>query len=126
MAEYVAGSRVEGGKVVEKGLIQTGRLGNLKAALSYGWPPIPFEDLMTQSPAEFYSDDAPYKYAQAWSMIHFLVHGARGKRAAMLREYVARLSSGSSAEEALASAFGREDLGALELEWLKYVVSLKS
>ncbi len=120
MAEYVGATRVEKGKAVERGGIQAGRLNDLKAAFKYGWPPVPFEKIMTESQPEFYSKFAPFRYAQAWSMIHFFIHGEGGRWKGLLREYVDRLAAGDGAREAFAATFGKHDLAPVEAAWLKH------
>jgi tetratricopeptide (TPR) repeat protein len=120
MAEYVGSSRVEQGKVVERGRIQAGRLADLQAAMKYGWRFVPFDRIMVESQASFYGRFAPFKYAQAWSMIQFFIQGADGKRRSMLQAYVRALSAGATAQEAFEVTFGREDLRAIENEWLDH------
>jgi len=124
MAEYVAASKVERGKVVERGKILEGRLANLRMALKYGWKPAPFDQIMVESQSSFYGKGAAFKYAQAWSMVHYFLHGEKGKWVALLAAYVKRLAAGDAAPEAFAVTFGKEDLGALEAAWRAYVGGL--
>ena len=117
MAEYVGATRIEKGKVVETGGIQEGRLRNLKDALKYGWKPLPFAEIMQESRAEFYGVNAAFKYAQAWSMIHFFMKGDSGKWRPVLKEYIERLAAGDTAEEAYEATFAKQDLAALQKAW---------
>jgi tetratricopeptide (TPR) repeat protein len=123
MAEYVGASRLRG-KAVEVGGIQEGRLENLKAAIKYGWKPVEFDRIMVEPKAIFYGEQAPFKYAQAWSMIHFFRHGDQGRWRELLGAYIGRLAAGDSAREAFESTFGREDLQAMQSSWLRYVGAL--
>jgi hypothetical protein len=119
MAEYVGATRVEAGRVVQTGGLQEGRLSNLKAAMKYGWRARPFRDIMRESQAEFYGADAPFKYAQAWSMIHFFMHGEGGRHREALKAYIERLKAGDTAAEAFEAAFGAKDLDAMDAAWRK-------
>lgn len=125
MAEYVGASRVERGKATASGLVQSGRLRNLQMALRYGWRPPSFPALMTQSKAEFYGVDAPLKYAQAWSVVHFLRQADAGRGRDLLEGYIRRLAAGDQAAEAFLSSFGRENVADLESRWRRYVDALK-
>lgn len=120
MAEYVAACRVENGKVVRSGGILEDRLGNLKAALKYGWVPRPFREIMVETPAEFCGKAAPLRYAQAWSMIHFFMQAEGGRWRPKLAEYMDRLAAGEGAREAMVSVFGKGDLKELEEAWMKH------
>jgi hypothetical protein len=84
-----------------------------------------FEDLMTQAPAEFYSGPVSFKYAQAWSMVHFFCEAAGGRHRPRIEAYFRALASGADARGALGAAFGDADLKALEKEWLEYVRGLE-
>jgi len=120
MAEYVAASKVEKGKVLQSGGILTGRLENLKLAMKYGWQPLGFQRMMLEPQSEFYGADAPFQYAQAWSMIRFFLHGDDGKWKPLLRRYAARLLEGAAPLAAFEATFGQEDLPRLEAAWLGY------
>ncbi len=124
MAEYVGASRVEKGKVAERGRIQEGRLDDLKAALKYGWKPVPFGQILVESQASFYAKDAPFKYAQAWSMIHFFLHAQNGRWKDLLAAYISRLAAGDAPADASRATFGKENLKEMEEAWLRYVKEL--
>ena len=125
MAEYVSGVLVKDGKLLKTGLVLKGRLLNLKAALQYGWEPVPFSRIMNESQIEFYGQDPSLRYAQAWSMVHYFIHGSGGKYRRVLVEYVSRLVDGATGDDAYAATFGKEDVEAMEREWRKYVDALK-
>lgn len=124
MAEYVGASKVEKGKIAGRGLIQSGRLRNLKMAMAYGWQPRPFRKIMLESDGEFYGQDAPFKYAQAWSMVHFFRHAEGGKWKGAFDAYVHRLVAGDSASEAFEAAFGKLPMREIESAWRAYVEKL--
>ena len=105
-------------------LLLSPKLNNLRAAVKHGWKPGAFESIMVESQASFYDKHAPFKYAQAWSMIHFFLHGEKGRWRGLLGEYVRKLGGGASAQEAFAVTFGKEDLRAMEAAWLGHVSGL--
>ena len=123
MAEYMGGLRVEVPKsgpprIVEQGRILEGRL----RALKLGLPMVlKFEDLMMQTPAQFYSGPVPLKYAQSWAMIHFFHEAEGGRHRPRLEAYFRKLKEGGTPREALQAGFGNADLATLQKEWLEYV-----
>lgn len=119
MAEYVAATVVEKGQPSVSGLLAD-RLADLQAAIRYGWLPLGFDRIMQESRAEFYGKDAALKYAQAWSMIHFLAHGEGGTHRPLLEAYIARLRAGDDAREAFTAVFGSLNLRDLEAGWRKH------
>ncbi|HVE42318.1 MAG TPA: DUF1570 domain-containing protein, partial [Planctomycetota bacterium] len=88
MAEYVSGVRIEGGKVASVGAVLRARLRNLQAALESGWDGFAFEFVLRESKETFYTLAPELQYAQAWSMVHFLMHGKGGKYKPLLEQYV--------------------------------------
>ena len=123
MAEYVAGAEVEGGAVVRVGVVK-GRLRLLKAWLDRGAPMIGFATIMRESQAQFYSTLPDLQYAQAWAMVHFLRHGAGGRHRDLLDRYIAMLVQGKNGDDAYAETFAKEDLGALQQDFLRHVKGL--
>jgi tetratricopeptide (TPR) repeat protein len=120
MAEYVGAARVEKGAVVERGGIQTGRLDNLIMAVKYGWQPLPFPEIMLQSQAGFYAEQAPLKYAQAWSMVRYFMDGDGGRWKPVLKEYIGRILKGDSGPAAFEATFAKQDVKEMEAGWLKH------
>lgn len=127
MAEYMGAIRVEVGRdgkarVAERARVLAGRLQVLKMGLRTA---IPFEDLMTQAPAEFYSGPVAFKYAQAWSMVHFFYEASGGRYRPRIEAYGRALASGADARRAFEAAFRDADVKGLEKEWLEYVRALE-
>ncbi len=127
MAEYMGSIRVEVAKtgppkVVERGRILEGRLKALKLGLPFA---MKFEDIMMQTPAQFYSGPVPIKYAQAWTMIHFFHEAAGGKHRARLDAYFRKIKDGGTAREAFQAGFGDADLEGLQKDWLEHVRKLE-
>ncbi len=117
IAEYMGSITVEKGKVVAKARVLNRLLGlkpNLRAAL-------PFDNIMNQSPGEFYAGPVSFKYAQAWSMVHFCYEHEGGKYRRLIDAYYKALLEGKSMREAYQEVFAKEDLKALKTEWEAYV-----
>ncbi|MBI3855832.1 MAG: DUF1570 domain-containing protein [Planctomycetes bacterium] len=124
MAEYVSGVEVAGGRVVSTGGILKGRLNNLQAALDTGWEGFPFDFVFWESKEQFYTLFPELQYAQAWSMVHFLMQGKGGRYKPLLDRYLKVLKETRSAAEARA-VFTGADLPAIQREWVAYVKALK-
>ncbi len=122
IAEYMGGLTIDKGKIVEKARLLTGRLKGLKRDLKHA---LDFDDIIKQTPGEFYSGPVSFKYAQAWSMIHFFYEHEKGKHRALLDSYYKLLVEGKENEDAFDETFGKADLAALKKEWSGYVEKLE-
>ena len=123
-AEYFGATRIEGGKVAAAGLMQEGRLKNIQYALRGGGS-FGFAKILNETPRQFYSGDVGTKYAQAWSMVHFFIHGAGGRYKPFLLDYYQALRDGKTQKGAYEASFGKAPMGTMEGEWRKYVEGLK-
>jgi hypothetical protein len=127
IAEYMGGIKVEvvnkkDSKIVEKARVLDGRLKGLKMSLNFA---LKFEDIMMQTPAQFYSGPVSFKYAQAWSMVHFLYEASGGKHRPLVESYFKKLKDGGTPREAFDTAFGGGKVEELQKEWLEYVKKLE-
>lgn len=124
VAEYMGGLKIEVGKreskIVEKARILDGRLRVLKGALQLA---LPFREIMLQTPGQFYSGPVSFKYAQAWSMVHFFYETPAHRP--RIEAYVRALVKGESGKAAFEAAFGDAALDVVQKEWLEYVKKLK-
>lgn len=124
-AEYLSGIEVKDGKVVRTGVLLRGRLRNLQSALKAGTQPMPFDFIMMESQRMFYAMNAPFQYAQAWSMIHFFMEGGNPEYRQCYQDYANLILDGASPLKALRETFGKRDLALMQSEWLAYVTKLK-
>lgn len=124
MGEYVSGIKVEDARVVSDGGLLKGRLRPLQLALESGWEGFPFDFVFWEPKELFYQLVPELQYAQAWSMVHFFVHGQNGKYRPLLDRYIKVLIETRSAAEARA-VFQGANLAAMQREWLSYVKALK-
>jgi tetratricopeptide (TPR) repeat protein len=126
IAEFMGGIKVEvakgQSKIVERARILDGRLKGLKMSLNFA---LKFEDIMMQTPAQFYSGPVSFKYAQAWSMVHFLYEGSGGKHRPQIDAYFKKLKDGGSPREAYQAGFGEASIDDLQKEWLEYVKKME-
>ena len=80
---------------------------------------------MMQTPAQFYSGPVAFKYAQAWSMVHFLYEAAGGKHRPRIETYFRKLKDGGTPREAYQAGFGDTSVEELQKEWLEYVKKME-
>jgi hypothetical protein len=64
-------------------------------------------------------------YAQGWAFCQFLLHGAEGKYAKLIPQYVAEICRDTNWESVQKKVFKGIDLAALETEFHAYVDSIK-
>lgn len=125
LAEYYAGSRVEGGRVTARGRLHPGRVRDL-LRYTKDAPPVEFSAIMRQTPGQFYSGAVAVKYAQAWSMCHYFLESDDAKARKALEVLLDQLRRGASNEEALAASFGKLDEAQLTRRWLAWIKRWKS
>jgi hypothetical protein len=115
---------VTNGEVVAEAQLLPARLQNLRMFLGKGGP-FPFEKLMKESPAEFYSGLTWAKYAQAWSMVHFFETGADAKLRERFRLYVQKIREGATNDEAFAAAWAGVKWPEVQKAWRAHVDGMK-
>ncbi|OHB71022.1 MAG: hypothetical protein A2W23_05915 [Planctomycetes bacterium RBG_16_43_13] len=123
-AEYFGATKVENDKITQTAMILEGRLANLKQLVMKGRY-YKFDDIMKESQAQFYGPDAPYKYAQAWSMVHFFYQYQGGKYKSPITKYFEAIRDGKDIGACYNETFGKLNIKEIEDEWLKYVKGLK-
>ncbi len=67
---------------------------------------------------------ASLQYAEAWSVVHFLIHSAGGRSRAKLLVYLRKISDGTSHANAFRESFG-SDLKGFERAWADYMMRLR-
>jgi Tfp pilus assembly protein PilF len=88
-----------------------------------GLRPLPLREMMFLDQEGFERPNrVDLNYAQAWSMIHFLLSFEQGKK--LLKRYFRILRGGGSRVEAFEGTFGRLNLEELERGWRSYVKGL--
>ena len=66
-----------------------------------------------------------FQYAQAWSIVQFLVHGEGGSHASEMDYFLKLIQEGMYHEEAFVKAFNTSDLVSFQNMWMEYVNQLK-
>jgi tetratricopeptide (TPR) repeat protein len=126
LAEYYSAVELKNGQIAKKGLVLRGRLDDLLTFLSQNRNrPMPFQTIMQESPAEFYSGAVWAKYAQAWAMVHYFHHGASSGDRRRFERYVKLIREGISGHDAFKAVWA-EDVNWRRLEdnFVKYVMKL--
>ncbi len=136
MGGYFAASQVNGKNVTVGHVIRTNPRGEgfrteysiVKEAVadaSY----LPLSSFLTCSDDDFNdktNNRSIVNAAQAWSMVHFLLHDRAMKKTGrkLLAGYFNMMCAGKSREEAFSQTFGKLDLKELKEKWLEYVGAL--
>lgn len=113
LAEYF-GEAVFTGDSFLSGLIPFDRLGRLKTEISRG--KLKSIEQMMQMSHDAWNRDLQYEnYDQAWSMVHFLVHGDEGKYQQAMVRFIVLLGNGNDWRSAWRQTFG--DTAGFEQHW---------
>ncbi len=87
----------------------------------------PFIDFMRMNNQEWGQrmKSSSLQYTQAWSMVHFLVHGEEGRHASELDHFLKLIQGGMYHEEAFVKAFNTSDLVSFQNAWMEHIGQLK-
>ncbi len=87
--------------------------------------PLPLRWLLDPSPGESLWEEelSSRAYGASWTLVHFLMHGEKGRHRKGFLEYAAREAEGAGGLEAFSGIFG-PDLNALEAAWHAYEAGL--
>lgn len=121
---YTAAPRDGKGKKADLGRMFDGRLRILKAAKAQSRM-VPLAEFLAMLQRDYYSNPS-ICYAQGWAFCQFLLHGAEGKYAKLIPQYVAELCRDTNWESVQKKVFKGVDLAALEVEFHAFVDTLKT
>jgi len=62
-----------------------------------------------------------YMYAQAWSMVYFLIHGDNGRYQDAFKQYLHMLADGKANNQAVEKAFDTSSFEAMRRRWLLFM-----
>jgi hypothetical protein len=135
-SKYIAPVKIKGGlKQTAEGMQlcpNPWRLKYIQMAIQAG-KIRPWRKLMLMSQAELYEEEwAGIHYAQAWSIIYFLVRGGAppgaeaGPYFKILQEYFSALRRGDGQETAFENSFGKRNVAKLEEEWKAFTLGLNA
>lgn len=123
-------SAVWNGKSFDVGEVPVRSLQTLQSAFESG-NYLHLRDLITMSHEQWLDnmgadrdDPARHEYSYAWSFVHFLAYGNRGRNKPYLDKYLRVLKQGMSREDAFSSVFGPE-VDRIEAAWIDYVKKLE-
>ena len=125
LAEYFAHSAYIDGEIIP-GQPTEKDIALLKRAIQ-NYTVTPFIDFMRMNNQEWGQGmkSNGLQYAQAWSMVHFLVHGDGGKHASEMDHFLKLIQGGMYHEEAFVKAFNTSDLVSFQNAWMEHVEKLK-
>ena len=140
LANYFGFSQVDGqlridpGAIRRSGTISAGKVSvqfdpraelreHLRRTRNEG--PVPLRQLIASAPDDplWTGARSGRAYGAAWTLVHFLMHGDRGRHAPAFREYAAREARGRGGSKAFEELFGPE-LDDLEAAWHAYEEAL--
>ncbi len=107
MAEYFGLGEWTGDDFVT-GVIPPARLKRLKGLIN-GNELAPFKEMLTMTAAQWNRQSNLRNYDQAWSMVHFLVHGNGGKYKGAFSAYINDIARGRTSVQAFEARFGKFD-----------------
>jgi len=126
--------RIDPGSIKRSGTIVAGNvkvqfdprlelLGHRRLSRERG--PIALADLLAAGPADplWTGDQSARSYGASWTLVHFLLHGERGRHAEAFRQYAAQEARGEGGPATFRRIFGN-DLTALETAWHEYEEAL--
>ena len=116
MAEYFGEGLFTGDGFVV-GVVPPWRLQRLQAEIPAGKLK-PVEQIMAVSPQQWKAEMSIQNYDQAWSMVHFLVHGDDGRYAGPFAQCIRQISAGKPFDLAWRSTLGPAD--GFEQQWKRY------
>ncbi|QDU32987.1 hypothetical protein KS4_10260 [Poriferisphaera corsica] len=70
-------------------------------------------------------DQASRLYAQAWSMVYFLIHHDDGRNASNVNKYLAALNSGDNPKDSFEEIFS-SDRGHLQRQWQRFALTMRN
>ena len=126
LAEYFEHTTYINGAIVpgQVGKNELQRLQQLVRSNTY----FPFIEMMRMSSLQWgqgmKGPRGPDQYLQAWSMVHFLIHGDGGSHAGQFDRFLMLMSEGMDDEEAFVKAFVTSDLQAFDRAWANHVMNL--
>jgi hypothetical protein len=133
-SQITSGLRINPGDIRRSGTIVVGKVNvqfdprtelreHLRLSRELG--PVQLEDLIAARGGDPFwaGGHSARAYGAAWTLIHFLIHGERGKHDDAFRRYAAREARGEGGPDAFRELLG-PDLGALESAWHAYEETL--
>jgi hypothetical protein len=125
LAEYFGSAIVVQDKV-RLGIVDADRVEKLRTALRQNRA-LPFDELLHTTSQQWFanmnngSDRGHLQYDQSWSIVHFLIHGDKGRYQKAFENYLVLISRGRDHDEAFAKSFGTTNTGPFAQRWLKFI-----
>lgn len=110
---------------MELGLADADRVAKVRDALKFRWS-VRLDELMSMDSNQWTAtlrhdaDRSELLYAQAWSIVYYMIHGDGGRYVGSFEVYLRLLSEGHPHEHAFRSAFGYGAAQGIEDRWQDY------
>ncbi|MEM9419281.1 MAG: DUF1570 domain-containing protein [Planctomycetota bacterium] len=128
LAEYFGAAIVVDGKV-RMGVVDETRVERIQQALK-NKQALSFRELLGIQSEHWHSNmlsGSPkgyLQYDQSWAVVHFLVHGDRGKYKKAFGNYLVLISQGATHDQAFGRTFG-DDTRRFEARWEKFIENVE-
>ena len=124
MATYFGKSQIVHGNF-NIGIIQPFQILRLRAILQGNYTP--YDELMLYTQKQFMQDGkTSMHYNQSWAMIHFLIHGQKGRYRPLINKYLKALKQGKSQQAAFDRTFANINFSTLESRLITYFREMKT
>ncbi|MEM7627250.1 MAG: DUF1570 domain-containing protein [Planctomycetota bacterium] len=125
LAEYF-GSAIVVKNRVRLGVVDEDRIKKIRAALEND-SALGFGELLYTTSDQWHnnmlsgSPKGSLQYDQSWSIVHFLIHGDKGRYQKAFENYLVQISKGKTHEQAFAQSFGANDTKPFAKRWKKFL-----
>lgn len=129
LAEYFGSAIIIKGKV-RLGVVDEARVEKIRGYLKRD-AAIPFDSLMNITAEQWGanmtsgSDWGSLQYDQSWSIVHFLVHGDKGRYQKAFEHYLVLISKGRTHRDAFGDAFGSNDTAPFAARWVAFMAEVE-
>lgn len=129
LAEYFGSAIIIKGKV-RLGVVDEARVAKIRGFLNRG-EAIPFDSLVNITAEDWRKNMTSgsawgsLQYDQSWSIVHFLVHGDKGRYQKAFEKYLVLVSSGRTHQAAFGEAFGSNDTAPFAARWAAFMAEVE-
>ena len=130
LAEYF-GSAIVVDNNVRLGIVDADRVEKLRTAIRQDQA-VPFDELLNTTSEQWFanmnggSSRGSLQYDQSWSIVHFLIHGDRGRYQDAFANYLVLISRGRDHEQAFFESFRSNNTGPFAQRWLNFIENVEA
>ena len=125
MAEYF-GSAIVVKDRVRLGIVDEDRIKKIRAAMA-DRTALSFDELLNTTSQQWHnrmltgSPKGSLQYDQSWAVVHFLIHGDKGRYQKAFELYLEQISRGRTHQQAFAKSFGSDDTAPFAKRWERFL-----